>query len=217
MILAPEDKFCMSIAGVDGTEKYRLECPASSGTFFVPEPEPEPVEPRVIGFSQRDPKWAAIHLGGSSLTMGGSGCAVTSATMVATLADPTMNPLKMVTYLNANNGFTSGGNLYWGKIAEGIPNMRFVNYVKWESVPANMDYVRTTLSYHAQAIQVDFKVETVPLDTHFVCALGFTADGKDIDIIDPWTNTRTTLLKAYALPGWTLARAIYALAEYRIG
>lgn len=146
-----------------------------------------------------------------------------SATMVGTLVDPMLDPLRMVTWLNANGGFVPSGsyagNLYWGKAAEAVPGLRFVRYVKWERVGADLDMLRAALAKHAQVVQVDFKPETTPLDTHFVCALGFTVDGRDLEMIDPWTGKRGELLDVYskAGAGWDLARAVYALAEYDVG
>lgn len=220
MELLPTDTLILTIRGADGSEKYRLEQVASDGTFVVPPPaEPAPALHKVIGFSQRDPRWASIHLGGSRYTMGGSGCAVTSGTMCATFIDLSMDPLKMVTWLNANHGFVESGayagNLYWGKVAEAVPGMRFIRYLKWETVSADLELVRIALAAGPQIIGVDFKVETRALETHFCCAIGFTEDGQDIEIVDPWTKSRTTLMQAYSKPGWTLARAIYSLVEYR--
>lgn len=179
-----------------------------------PDPAPAPSPLRVIGFSQRDPRWAAVHLGGSSLTMGGSGCAVTACAMLGSLADCTKTPLDLVTWLNANGGFTSGGLLYWYKAAEGA-GLGFVNYHLWRKEPADLDKLRAALAVMPQVVQVDFKPATAALDTHFVVAESLTADGLDINMVDPWTGSRGTVLGAYGAPGWTLARAIYAMAEFK--
>jgi hypothetical protein len=54
------------------------------------------------------------------------------------------------------------------------------------------------------------------LDSHFVVALSFTENRSDLNIIDPWTGERGTLLGLYGSGGWDLARAVYALAEFRV-
>jgi hypothetical protein len=182
-----------------------------------PEPEPEPLPVRVVAYSQRDPRWANVRLGASAYTMGGAGCAVTSVAMLASAVNKDFTPLDMVTWLNANGGFTSGGLLYWSKAAQAATGLTYVNYHIWRSVAADLPILRGALDKGPQVIQVDFKPATTVLDSHFVVALSLTQDGQDINIIDPWTGGRGTLLGLYANENWTLARAVYALAEYRIG
>ncbi len=193
-----------------------------AGTYTI-EVSPPSTERHVIGFSQRDERWASVRLGPSRHTMGGSGCAVTAATMVATLANPEITPLSMVQYLNSHGGFTrpnadgeGGGLLYWSVAAQAVAGLTYVNYRKWQTYPADVDAVRTALSHNPQVIQVDFRPATSPLDTHFVTALSMTDDDTDINIIDPWTGERGTLLSMYSKPDWDLKRAVYALAEYRV-
>lgn len=179
-----------------------------------PQPTPEPEPARVIAFSQRDPRWASVRLGGSTYTMGGAGCAVTAVTMVATTVKPTLTPLEMVTWLNSNGGFTSGGLLYWKKAAE-CGGLRLLRYTtEWRKAPADLGQLKAALAKGPQVVQVDFKPATTALDSHFVTALGFTDDGDDLNIIDPWTGERGTLLALYGQPSWTLERAVYALAEF---
>lgn len=181
-----------------------------------PEPEPPPVipePPRVIAFSQRDARWASYRLGTSAYTMGGAGCAVTAVTMVGTTVQPSITPGDMVTWLNANGGFTSGGLLYWQKAAD-FAGLEWVGYSLWRDVPADLVLLGRALAVGPQVVQVDFKPLTSTLDSHFVTALSFTADGLDLNIVDPWTGARGTLLATYAQPGWTLSRAVYALAEF---
>jgi len=173
----------------------------------VPRPAPQ-------AFSQRDPRWANIRLGSSAYTMGGAGCAVTAAAMVASVVQPGITPLWLMEWLNVNFGFTGGGLIYWGKVAEAVPGLTFVGYHLWRSVPA--DLARLTLALHAgpQVIQVDFHPDTGALDSHFVTALRLLDGGEDVEIIDPWTGETGALLSLYSAPGWTLARAVYALAEF---
>lgn len=167
-----------------------------------------------LAYSQRDSRWAGIRLDGSNYTMGGAGCAVTACAMVASSVEPAITPLELVTWLNANGGFTSGGLLYWAKVAQFVDGLTFVDYHLWRKVAADIEKLKAALRVGPQVVQVDFKPATSTLDTHFVTALSMTEDGKDVNIIDPWTGEHTTLLIAYSEQGWTLARAIYALAEF---
>jgi len=178
-----------------------------------PEPDPAPAPVRVYGFSQRDARWASVHLGGSAYTMGNAGCAVTAATMVASAVKPDVTPLDMVEWLNEHGGFTSGGLLYWDKAAQ-FAGLDFVGYTLWRDVPADETRLRRALAVGPQVVQVDFRPATSKLDSHFVTALSYTDAGYDLNIIDPWTGNRGTLLDLYGAPGWELSRAVYALAEF---
>jgi len=182
-----------------------------------PEPQPTPEPARVVAFSQRDPRWASVRLGTSNYTMGNAGCAVVAVTMIATTVKPHLTPLDMVWWLNNNGGFTSGGLLYWAKAAE-YGGLRMVGYTtEWRKAPADLGQLKAALAKGPQVVQVDFKPATTALDSHFVTALGFTDDGDDLNIIDPWTGERGTLLTLYGAPGCTLERAVYALAEFERG
>ncbi len=169
----------------------------------------------VPAFSQRDPRWANVRLGKSNYTMGSAGCAVTAAAMVAATVAPDTTPGTLVEALNANNGFTSGGLLYWSKITDVIPALRFVRYDLWRTIPAEIILLQAALSVCPQVIQVDFHPQTSGLDSHFVTALRMT-DDDDVEIIDPWTGEAGTLLGMYGRSGWTVARAVYALAQFAV-
>ena len=173
-------------------------------------PEPVTVKP----FSQRDPRWSGLPLGDSRYTVGTAGCAVVAVTMLATQVDPTMTPATMTNYLNTNGGFTSGGLLKWNSAAEAVDGLNVVRYHLWRDIPANVATLTDRITREPQAIQVDFYPGQA-LNTHFVVALSMTEDGRDINIIDPWTGERDTVLGAYGATGWTLARAVYAMAEFR--
>lgn len=187
------------------------------GMRYICRPMAEEPLPRTpIAFSQRNPHWAHIPLGSSSYTIGTAGCAVVAAAMLGTLYEPALTPDILAIRLNATGGFTSNGLLIWAKVAEAVDGLEFVSYHRWRDGPANVAQVRDALSQGPQIIQVDFKPTTSAPDMHFVLGLGMTEDGDDIDIIDPWTGYRGTLLNVYGKPGWDLARAVYAMAEFRV-
>jgi len=177
----------------------------------------QPPLPAPQAFSQRDPQWAQVRLGTSAYTLGNAGCAVTAAAMVASVVQPDITPGTLVEWLNVNFGFTGGGLLYWSKVAEAVPGLRFVGYHLWRSVPADLARLALALESGPQVIQVDFHPSTAALDSHFVTALRLVDDGADVDIIDPWTGATGCLLSLYSAPGWTVGRAIYALAEFENG
>ena len=189
-----------------------LENIATSFSSGVPTPPtPEPVN--VVPLSQRDPAWASLRLGQSSYTIGGAGCAMVSACMEATLVRPDLRPDELNAWLSANGGYTTGGLLYWAKVAEYVDGMDFVTYHKWHREPADMALVRAELAEGPAILQVDFHPGGA-LNTHFVLAL--REHEGDIEILDPWDGELKRLLAAYGLQTWDLPRAIYALVRFRI-
>ena len=164
-------------------------------------------------FCQRNSPWSGIRLGASAHTVGARGCAMVAATMRAWLVDNTLDPGKVVTWLNANGGFTSTGNLYWAKVAQMVNGLQFADYYTWRDAGqvANMTIVRRELAKGPVVIQVDFIPGTTQLDSHFVLALR-EVNG-DIEFIDPWTGTKRWLKTSY----WrgSLETSIFALVEYR--
>lgn len=170
-----------------------------------------------IPFSQRTPPWSTVKLGTSAHTMYSSGCLVTSYASLFTLTDQAFDPLKLVTWLNANNGFTADGSLYVSKPFE-MENVKqywkYVNYHTWRDAgeEADMAIVRRLLAYGPTILQVDFVPGTSELNSHFVLALR-EIDG-DIEIMDPWTGLVCKLLETYGSTR-TLAQSIFAAIEYQ--
>ena len=69
----------------------------------------------VPAWSQTDPRWSGLSLGGTSLTMYGWGCAVTASAMVASYYSSGKDPGQLCQALNANGGLANG-ELQWGKV-----------------------------------------------------------------------------------------------------
>lgn len=69
--------------------------------------------------SQRDPNCSQIRLGSSHATMGGFGCYVVACAYLASrVLGRDVQPLELVTWLNAHGGFKPDGSLIWKKIEE---------------------------------------------------------------------------------------------------
>src|SRR5690349_20412751 len=81
---------------------------SSGGRYFFRRLElPVPV------FRQNDPKWGADHLGATSNTIGGQGCALTSAAMVLASYGIDTDPQRLNRYVSENGGYDSRGWLSW--------------------------------------------------------------------------------------------------------
>jgi len=173
-----------------------------------------PVPTSLRAFSQRNPRWATELMLPSARTIGGSGCAMVSTCSIATQVDCTLTPLELNRRLSANGGYTAGGLLYWRKVEEAVPGLRFVAYHTWRTTPkpdADMTLIRAALERGPCVIQIDH-IPGGDLDTHFVVGLRMLDD--DVEIIDPWYGDTTTLKTRY----WrgSLSQSIFALAEYAI-
>lgn len=85
---------------------------------------------------QADPKWASTPMGSSGETLGEIGCLVTSIAMQiarsnvdTSIVGDDFNPGTFVEALNKNNGFTSGGALYWNAVTTVIPSFKYMGQV----------------------------------------------------------------------------------------
>ena len=186
-----------------------------------PEPEPEPEPPSFKVFNQRNPLWAADHLGTSQYTIGGSGCALVSTTMLATPAAPALNPRTHNQLIGAHNGYTSDGRLKWAVAAQVVDGMKFVAYTTYRGSPkppANITYLKGLLSQGQHAVvQVDYKTSTEVVESHFVAVVApVIIDGtlEDLIIADPYYGDIVRLMERYGRG--TLEASIYAIAVYEI-
>src|SRR5258708_31898383 len=102
--------FLLLIAG--GSIYYfgKREISASGGLYFLSR-----LELNVPRFAQADPRWADDLLGRTDSTMGGEGCAVSSAAMVLAYYGVNIDPGGLNTFLTNNGGFTSPRARLWGK------------------------------------------------------------------------------------------------------
>ena len=84
---------------------------------------------------QAGQSWSSIHLGTSSLTIGSSGCLVTSISMliarsgVPTNIEGEFNPGTFVEMLNTVGGFDAGGNFNWTSVSKVAPNFQYVSRI----------------------------------------------------------------------------------------
>lgn len=104
-------------------------------------------------WSQSDSEWGSIHLGSSQYTMKSSGCLVTAIAMLichtGSADASSFTPKTLVTYLNNNGGFTSGGALYWAKVngaADGFSlsesKVSLANMTKAQKISTMAQYVK---------------------------------------------------------------------------
>jgi ABC-type bacteriocin/lantibiotic exporter with double-glycine peptidase domain len=146
----------------------------------------------VPAWKQADPRWAGLHLGGSSYTMSRSGCAVTACAMVAAYFGSEKSPGALCRALSANGGLTSSGDLYWQKVpAAGGGTIKYVaryDYCSLKRINQELD------SGYPVIVKVHRRG-----NTHFVVLTG--RSGPTYYINDPAGGVRTTLNEQYGNPG----------------
>jgi hypothetical protein len=94
----------------------KREISATGGLYFFSR-----AELNVPRFAQADPRWADDPLGPTDSTIGGEGCAVSSAAMVLAYYGVNVDPGVLNTFLADNAGYTPQGWLYWEKAAAFAP------------------------------------------------------------------------------------------------
>jgi hypothetical protein len=87
-------------------------------------------------FLQADPKWGGDLLGPTEDTLAATGCAVSSAAMVLAGYGADTDPGRLNAFLNASNGYTPQGWLFWEKAAEVEPSLTFRLLPHYEDKPS---------------------------------------------------------------------------------
>ena len=152
-------------------------------------------------FFQGDPSWRGDLLGNTPGTLGGEGCAVSSASMVLSHYRMDVDPGRLNTFLKEHNGYEGAGWLRWESAAEYSPGLVEKAYegspsyalIDWNLFHGNPVIVRVRLPSGI---------------THFVVIVG--KQGFDYLIRDPSSHGRG---KVY--PFTDLGVPIEALRYYR--
>ena len=155
----------------------------------------------VVVWGQKDARWASLHLDDSFRTMGGSGCAVTSAAMVAAYYGSTKNPGQLCQALNANGGLDSQGSIDFARVPRAAGGS--ISFVGWHTTDLAL-LNRELDAGHPIIAQV-----TLPGGlNHFVVITGRNTGTYSIN--DPWYNDTSTINARYGTP----ASAIHSIIIY---
>ena len=95
-------------------QKQKID--ASGGCYFFSR-----VEIPVPQFRQGDERWRGDLLGPTQNTLGAEGCALASAAMVLASYGIDTDPKRLNAFLQAHEGYTPQGWIYWEKAAEFVP------------------------------------------------------------------------------------------------
>ena len=148
---------------------------------------------------QADPKWASTPMGSSGETLGEIGCLVTSIAMQiarsnvdTSLVGDDFNPGTFVEALNKNNGFTSGGALYWNVVTTVVPSFKYMGQIDVKGYTKDQK-----LSKLKELVdQGYYVVAEVKGDTgeHWVAVV--SVQGETITMMDP-ASSSTDMWKQY--------------------
>ena len=163
--------------------KQKIE--ASGGCYFF-----RRVELPVPQFRQGDERWRSDLIGSTTDTLGGAGCAISSAAMVLASYGIDTDPQRLNAFLKTNEGFTPQGWLYWEKAAELVPGRVRKAY---EDLPTYHLIDANLIAGNPVIVRLRHEHGT----THFVVIAG--KDGFDYLTRDP---------------GGGAAKGLYPLREY---
>lgn len=139
--------------------------------------------------SQNDSRWKYTKLGTSSLTIGGYGCAITSASSAFQYFGVNMNPADVNTALNkTSGGYVSGNMLNWGRLENASGFKLATNTISSSQVDSELKsgnpIIARVIGYFKE------------YPTHFVLIVGKNSSGEFI-INEPFYGNREVLRKGY--------------------
>lgn len=168
-----------------------------------------------MGFSQRDPRWAADKLGTSELTLGQAGCLVTAAAALLASWGVKTDPHALNAYLREGVGFVDDNLFVFSSLAGfGATCTEFIDCAR---VLAPVARLAEAITNGAGCLaMVDFTPGGT-LQSHWVWITALSE--KDGRIMDPWQAPGQEMLQLsrYLAPGWTPARGIFLAALYSRG
>lgn len=152
----------------------------------------------MVYYWQKDPRWAAIKLGTSDVTIGGYGCLISSVASVLTYWGKDVNPAQLNDGLNKVGGYQSGNLLKFDAIEKLYPDIKmdWVNYFATGITKEKIDAILAT--DHPVIVQVDYHPATPVMDQHWVVILGKSAKG--YTIMDPITGKCAEFSERYGDP-----------------
>lgn len=133
--------------------------------------------------SQRDPRWANVKLGKSSLLMGRYGCTTTAISMLSDYFGSFFDPTVLGT---VTLKYTPDGLLLWPSV-DNITNMRFEKrlYGRHDSE------ILKSLKDPDKACILEVE------GRHWVTAMKKTLFGNSYIVADPWLGDKCDVLKRY--------------------
>lgn len=154
---------------------WRRPIAPSGGLYF-----PSKVELPVPQYLQGDARWSEHPLGTTPATLGGEGCAVSSAAMVLASYGVDVDPGRLNDFLiKTPGGYTPEGWIYWEKAAEFAPDLTAKLLPHYEDRPSYFLIDWNLIEGNPVIVRIRYPSGI----THFVVVCG--KDGYDYLIRDP--------------------------------
>jgi SH3 domain-containing protein/peptidase C39-like protein len=169
-----------------------------------------------VKLSQRDPKWKDEKLGSSTLTLGSSGCALTSVAMLLSGYGYNETPGSLNKDLKSHGGFV-GAAIVWGAVSALYPKVKFSNIIICRDSDAPLAAIDASI---VTGKPVLVEVDSSPaagLQTHWVVL--YATKGGDYLMLDPWplpSDAGEALLTPRYSQGKSLKRTISAAVWYDV-
>lgn len=142
--------------------------------------------------SQQDGAWAGAALGYSPTdTIGSSGCAITSVTMMLRYYGISTDPGALNWWLSANGAYLNGDQLIWDAV--NFYTGGKVNFSGW--LGPNLGVIQSELDAGRPVIAE----VSLNGNQHFVLIIGYSADG-GLRINDPWFGDTVNFGDRYGDP-----------------
>lgn len=156
----------------------------------------------VTFFSQTNPSWRYNKLGTCNLTIGSSGCAITSISMVANKYKSSVTPSSMNSYLTSNNGYANGCDVYWYKAAnvDGPAGFTYVNSSKVQSATN----LKSLIDSRKYAVARSARIST---SSHYVLIFGYINNGTSLNNFYYFDPADSKAILRYVGDGWVSANS----------
>lgn len=143
--------------------------------------------------SQRDPQWNRSKLGNGTVSIGGYGCVLVSATMLCNFYGKDITPLDLNDLMKENGGFVgSTKNLFdWQTLTSIYPDIKWEGRQNFQNIEADIANIRDRIDREQPTIiRVEADEIGTPKGDHFMIVVGY--DNTDLYVIDPWDEAPHT-------------------------
>src|SRR3972149_5513680 len=153
-------------------------------------------------FSQRDPRWADIHLGTGQETIGQAGCLMTCvASLLVDVCGVETDPGRLNRWLACNGGYRDANLFIFSSVAP--LGLKLTDVIPCLSDPAPMERMVATLVGGGGVIVKGDFAPGGAIQQHWVRLLDVGAE--DCRIADPWLppgSVEYWLMPRYSIPEW---------------
>ena len=157
---------------------------------------------------QRDPRWATIKLGNSTLTIGSDGCLLVCHAMMLTYYGHEFLP-DLLNEVYKSKSVFEGALINFYKAGQVYPDVRAVEYYNCPTTPCDLNKIDNQLNKKQPVIAWVDNINGDSKPDHFVLIIGKTDDGHYL-VNDPWMGEEYYFDAKWGEP----SRNIYGLRIY---